>query len=156
MNPQPQSSADRYRVDVLDEPECLELLRRSPVGRLAVTTASGPEIFPVNFVVDRGTIVFRTAEGTKLSSVTSAGMVAFEVDGYDASEGSAWSVVAKGEAREVRTMQELFDAANLTLFPWHTAPKPYFVLISPGEITGRRFRVTEHVDVPPARRAAPE
>jgi len=149
-------AVDRYRIEVLDEPECLELLRTSAVGRLAVVTASGPEIFPVNFIVDHGTIVFRTAEGTKLSSIASTRNVAFEVDGYDPRAGVAWSVVAKGGAREARTMQERFDAADLTLFPWQTAPKPRFVRITPHEITGRRFRVTDHVEGPPPRRAAPE
>jgi nitroimidazol reductase NimA-like FMN-containing flavoprotein (pyridoxamine 5'-phosphate oxidase superfamily) len=156
MSSEVDKAADRYRIDVLDEPECLGLLRTSSVGRIAVVTASGPEIFPVNFIVDHGTIVFRTAEGTKLSSIATERNVAFEVDGFDPRAGVAWSVVAKGDAQQARTMQERFDAADLTLFPWQTAPKPFFVRIRPRQITGRRFRVTDHVDVPPPRRAAPE
>ena len=36
-----------------------------PIGRLAVVVDGRPEIFPLNHVVDRGTTVFRTAEGTQ-------------------------------------------------------------------------------------------
>ena len=67
--------------------------------------------------------------------------MAFEIDGLDASVGEAWSVVVKGTAVEIERMQELFDALDLPLFPWHAAPKHRFVRIVPGEITGRRFRV---------------
>ena len=38
------------------------------VGRLAVSIKEQPDIFPINFVVDHGTVVFRTAEGTKLAA----------------------------------------------------------------------------------------
>jgi hypothetical protein len=40
-------------------------------------------------------------------------------------------------------MQELFDAVDLPLFPWHAAPKPRFVRIEPDELTGRRFHVIQ-------------
>ena len=93
----------------------------SEVGRLAVSIANHPDIFPINFVVDHGTVVFRTAEGTKLAAAVLGEAVAFEVDGYDAAAGEAWSVVIKGRAIEIERMQDLFDALDLPLFPWHAA-----------------------------------
>jgi nitroimidazol reductase NimA-like FMN-containing flavoprotein (pyridoxamine 5'-phosphate oxidase superfamily) len=110
---------------------------------LAVAINNHPDIFPINFVVDHGTVVFRTAEGTKLAASVLGQAVAFEVDGYDAASGEAWSVVIKGHASEIQRMQELFDASELPLFPWHAAPKPRFVRIVPDELTGRRFHVIE-------------
>jgi nitroimidazol reductase NimA-like FMN-containing flavoprotein (pyridoxamine 5'-phosphate oxidase superfamily) len=145
---------------LLEVHECWALLRSAEVGRLAVAIMNSPDIFPVNHVVDRGTIVFRTAEGTKLAAAVLGQAVAFEVDGYDAEQGDAWSVVVKGRAVELDRMQELFEAADLPLFPWHAAPKPRFVRIEPESITGRRFHVVDHtaLDTPStgARRAAPE
>jgi uncharacterized protein len=127
----------------LDEHECWALLRTADVGRLAVIVDGRPEIFPVNFVVDHGTILFRTATGSKLAAVTpSSGPVAFEVDAYDAVQGEAWSVIAKGRASEVTGFHEVFELAELPLFPWHIAPKPHFVRIEPEVVTGRRFRVS--------------
>ena len=47
----------------LDESACWGLLRSVEVGRLAVVVNHRPEIFPINFVVDHATVVFRTAGG---------------------------------------------------------------------------------------------
>ncbi len=117
------------------------LARDSVVGRLAVTVGGRPDIFPVNHVVDHGTIVFRTAEGTKLCAAIGH-PVAFEVDGYDTSDGTAWSVVVKGVAHEIRELSEVVDALTLPVFPWHAGPKPRYVRIEPDSITGRRFPVS--------------
>ena len=87
-------------IEVLSTNQCWELLRESPVGRLAVVVDGSPDIFPVNPVVDHGTIVFRTTAGTKLAAAKGRD-VAFEVDGYDAGTAQAWSVVVKGRAYEV-------------------------------------------------------
>ena len=128
----------------LDTHTCLELLRTREVGRLAVSITDHPDIFPINYVVDRGTIVFRTAEGTKLAASLLGRGVAFEIDGYDPAAGEAWSVVIKGYAIEIEKMNDYFDALDLPLFPWHAGPKHRFVRIEPVEITGRRFQVVGH------------
>ena len=136
-------TTDRLGIDILETNTCLELLRSSEVGRLAVSITDHPDIFPVNFVLDRGTVVFRTAEGTKLAAAVLGRAVAFEVDGYDPDSGEAWSVVVKGGAVEIERMQDLFDALDLPLYPWHAAPKHRFVRIEPREISGRRFHVVD-------------
>ena len=68
-------------VAELDAPQCWALLRSVEVGRLAISIMNRPDIFPVNFIVDHGTVVFRTAEGTKLAGAVLNRAVAFEVDG---------------------------------------------------------------------------
>ena len=80
--------------------------------------------------------MFRSAEGTKLAAALLGRGVAFEVDGYDAGTGEAWSVVIKGYAIEIDQMYEYFDALDLPLFPWHAGPKHHFVRIDPVEVTG--------------------
>lgn len=134
---------DRFGMTVLDAETCLELLRTQPVGRLAVAIREHPDIFPINFVVDRGSVVFRTAEGTKLAASVLGRGVAFEVDGLDQDAQEAWSVVVKGRAVELEQMHELFAAAELPLFPWQAAPKHRFVRIEPVDISGRRFHVVD-------------
>jgi uncharacterized protein len=134
---------DRLGITILETNRCWELLRAADVGRLAVVIGNHPEIFPVNFVVDHGTVVFRTAEGTKLAGAILGESVAFEVDGYDAAAGDAWSVVIKGPAVEIERIHDVFDAIDLPLFPWHAAPKHCFVRIDPDEISGRRFHVVD-------------
>jgi uncharacterized protein len=146
------------RVQVLLENECWELLRRQDVGRLAVVVGERPEIFPVNYVVDHGTVVFRTAEGSKLAALVAESRAAFEIDGETTDE--AFSVVVKGIAVEIGDRYELFDALELPLFPWHIAPKHHFVRILPEMVTGRRFAIGDrrarHAGEQPSRRAAPD
>jgi nitroimidazol reductase NimA-like FMN-containing flavoprotein (pyridoxamine 5'-phosphate oxidase superfamily) len=129
---------DRYATEVLTESECWELLSRTVVGRLAVCLDGKAHIFPINYLPDRGSIVFRTAEGTKLSAARHH-HVSFEIDGYEPERGIAWSVIVAGEATEIVDPDEWDDARDLPLFPWHVAPKGRFVRISADEISGRRF-----------------
>jgi nitroimidazol reductase NimA-like FMN-containing flavoprotein (pyridoxamine 5'-phosphate oxidase superfamily) len=136
----------RTGMEILEPHECWELLRSTDVGRLAVAIAAQPDIFPINFVVEHGAVVFRTAEGTKLAAAVLGRGVAFEVDGFDPERGEAWSVVVKGRAVELVNLQELFDACDLPLFPWLASPKPRFVRIEPEMVTGRRFHVVDHTD----------
>jgi hypothetical protein len=146
------TTIDRFGMTVLAMNESLELLRSSVVGRLAVSITDHPDIFPINYIVDRGCIVFRTAEGTKLAAAVQGRAVAFEVDGYDQASGEAWSVVVKGQAVEIKQMHDLFDAVELPLFSWQAAPKPRFVRIEPVDISGRRFNVVEDAR-PPSQQA---
>jgi len=139
---------DRLAADTLGPTEslgastCWELLREVDVGRLAVVVDDAPEIFPVNYIDDHGTVVFRTADGTKLTAAAN-GRVAFETDGFDPDTGEAWSVVLKGSASEVHELEELVDVAHLPLAPLSGSPKNRFIRIAPDVITGRRFPVVD-------------
>ena len=117
-------------VEVLSTKECWELLRDSVVGRLAVVVEGRPDIFPVNPVVDHGSIVFRTSAGTKLAA-TKDREVAFEVDGYDVGSAKAWSVVVKGRANEIWEVDEILRALRLPLSPWQPAGSPGSCASSP-------------------------
>ena len=152
-------NTDHLGSTVLEIHECLNLLRTQVVGRLAISISNDPDIFPINFVVDHGSVVFRTAEGTKLAASLLGQSVAFEADGLDAGAGEAWSVVVKGRAVEIEWMEEYLDALDLPLFPWHAAPKQRFVRIEPSVISGRRFHVVDDAmqgGEQSPRRAAPE
>ena len=122
--------------------ECWSRLRSSDVGRIALyTEADGVDIFPVNHAVDGGTIVFRTADGAKLSSIEGGYAAAFEVDGTDNAH-HAWSVVVKGVAHVITQRDELFGIFDLDVRPWHDGDKPCFVRITPTSVTGRHFAVS--------------
>ena len=151
-------STDQMKVDVeLSPQDSWALLRHVGLGRLAVIVDGHPEIFPVNYVVDQGTVVFRTAAGTKLAWAVGR-TVAFEADGYDIGTTSAWSVVVKGTAHEVTRLYEVLDVLELPLHPWHSTPKPHLIRIEPDSITGRLFEVADDarsaVPVRPIRRGS--
>lgn len=132
----------------LSRNECWDHVRQAVVGRLAVIRRDGqPDIFPVNFVDDQGTVVFRSNRGTKRSAARD-GTVAFEVDGADAATQEAWSVVIVGTVVEIKDTDEIIDAMGLHLLPWHDGPKPHYLRLIPHNVTGRRFRVRIGVSIP--------
>lgn len=135
-------STHRHVPTILDDAECWSLLRSTDIGRLAVVVAGRPEIFPVNFVVDHGTLVFRTAPGTKTSAIKSDAGAAFEIDHYDKDKSQACSVVVHGRLEQL-TSSELLDTDTLPLYPLQTGPKPRFVRIVAEEISGRRFETVD-------------
>lgn len=51
----------------LGEDECWARLGETGVGRVAMCTAEGPVILPVNYLVDAKSIVVRTAPYTQLA-----------------------------------------------------------------------------------------
>ncbi len=120
--------------------ESWDLVRQAVVGRLAVISEGAPDIFPVNFTVDRGSVVIRTAGGTKQAAARERD-VAFEVDGYDPDSAEAWSVVLKGRAVEVHDVDEVIQVMHLPLAPWTEGSKPHFLRLVPDSVTGRRFQV---------------
>ncbi|MBD7995745.1 pyridoxamine 5'-phosphate oxidase family protein [Arthrobacter sp. Sa2CUA1] len=127
----------------LSSRECWDYVRQASVGRLAVVVEGAPDIFPINFAVDHGTVVFRSAAGTKLAAALGDIPVAFEVDGYDDGLGRAWSVVLKGAASQLGSIEDVLDSETLELFPWQSGEKNHFVRIEPTETTGRRFRISD-------------
>src|SRR6201997_5951862 len=102
-------------VTILPEHECWDLLAGVALGRIVTSVDDQPEIFPVNFVVQRRTVLFRTAEGTKLVSAAINRGVLFEADDHSAAEG--WSVIVKGTARMLHTDEEIEEAERAQLLP---------------------------------------
>lgn len=133
----------RTDVENLETHQCLELLRTVSLGHLAVTLNDTPQLFPLNFTVDHGTIVFRSAEGTKLKTLRAQPRVAFQADAVDPATGIAWSVMIQGTAELITGIEETLDTFNLMLFPWDSGPKDQFVRIIPTSMTGRRFKVAD-------------
>lgn len=133
-----EMSSSTSAVQELDVARCWALLRQGTVGRLAVVVERRPDIFPVNYVVDHGTVVFRTSSGSKLAS-SEGQPVAFEVDGWVEGSGLTWSVVVHGRAERAREPYEALQAMRLPLTPWHPGAKPWFVRIEPDTVTGRQF-----------------
>jgi len=130
---------DRHGLEVLDEDTCWQLLSTHYVGRLAVSIANHPEIFPVNYAVDNRSIVILTGEGTKLAAAVLGAGVAFEIDGADPLFHTGWSVLLRGRAREVETMDELMEVSELPLATWGLMEKRRWVRIEPLTVSGRRI-----------------
>jgi len=120
--------------------ECLELLAGQEVGRLAVVVDGQPLIFPVNYVLDGDSIVFRNDPGTKLTNA-SFNRVAFEVDAVFPATKEGWSVVVTGTAREFTDALDDVSVREqaLPLTTWAAGDKGHWVRIVTPHITGRRL-----------------
>jgi nitroimidazol reductase NimA-like FMN-containing flavoprotein (pyridoxamine 5'-phosphate oxidase superfamily) len=125
-------------VVILPESECWNLLRTVSLGRLVTSVDGNPEIFPVNFAVQRRTLLFRTAEGTKLVSTAINRDVVFEADDHTTAEG--WSVIVRGVARTVRDHDDVEEAERAQLLSWPATVKQHYVRVLSRKVTGRRFR----------------
>ncbi|MGJ5832382.1 pyridoxamine 5'-phosphate oxidase family protein [Streptomyces ossamyceticus] len=127
------------RLVDLDPDECRALLSTHGVGRVAVSSARGPAVVPVNYEVVGDTIAFRTApESVPAAAVGSE--VAFEVDHVDEAMSQGWSVLAVGTARVVTEPDEvrrLVEGAHST--PWAGGVREMWVAIRPTRVTGRRI-----------------
>jgi nitroimidazol reductase NimA-like FMN-containing flavoprotein (pyridoxamine 5'-phosphate oxidase superfamily) len=124
-------------LELLPPEECRALLGRASVGRVGVTVAALPAIFPVNYALLGDDIVFLTGEGTKLRAAAQQAVVAFEVDDVDAA-GGGWSVLLVGMASEITDPAERASAEALGLEPLAGGRRDHFVRIRPEFITGRR------------------
>ena len=92
----------------------------------------------INFATQDSTILFRTAEGTKLFGTVMNEQVLFEADDHTVAEG--WSVIIRGTARVLTTTGEIHEADRAQVIPWVPTEKLRYVRITPGEMSGRHFR----------------
>ena len=127
-------------MQILSEDQCWTRLRETEFGRMAYHLADEVHITPVNYAVEGGRILFRTAEGSKLLGVVMNEDVAFEIDKVHGDDETAWSVIARGKA-EILEGQEARDTDNLRLRPWVSTDKFNVVAITVQEISGREFHL---------------
>lgn len=127
------------RPQALTRSECLELLGRSSLGRVAFTERALPAIRPVGYALVGHQLVLRIEAG-ELGHRLDGQVVAFEVDEIDSENGTGWSVVVTGAARLLRMPGELMRDAAAPSGNAARDGRDCRVCIVPGEITGRAVR----------------
>jgi uncharacterized protein len=132
-------ATDHMGLEILHLGDCFRLLDSVPIGRIGFTSGGEVLVLPVIFLVDGQDVVFRAKVGSKLASVEVGHYVTFEVDSYDAAEGTGWSVVVRGLA-EVQPETECARLDTLGMEAWGgPASERAWVRIRPASITGRRM-----------------
>ncbi|MDH6140448.1 MULTISPECIES: helix-turn-helix domain-containing protein [Kitasatospora] len=122
----------------LTEDDCWDLLGTHGVGRIALPTHPGPAVFPVNYAVDRKTIVYRT-DPRAATAVHDGAEVSFQADRIDEKRSHAWSVLLMGTAERVTDPDEVRRLRDEALAqPWAGGERPLWIRIRPGQVTGRR------------------
>jgi uncharacterized protein len=126
-------------LELLTDEQALQLLAGGEVGRVGITIGSLPAIFPVNYRLIDGAIVFRTAPGSKMSAATEGAVVAFEVDDYQLADRSGWSVLVVGRAEVVDDDELAVKLTSVHLEPLVDGPRTAIVRITPTFLSGRRL-----------------
>jgi hypothetical protein len=134
------ASAAAGRLVTLSEQDCWTRLRSRDLGRIAVVVHGLPQVFPVNYGVAQGTVVFRTAPGAKLDGAHLAA-VCFQVDDWDDPTATGWSVMVQGFARQVRDSADPLwaEVQGLTVHPAAPGVRTVWVAVHVDRISGRYF-----------------
>lgn len=135
----PSAATAPSPMETLTEQDCWDTLRRLEFGRLAYAVAGQLDMAPVNYAVHNGEIVFRTAEGSKLSAVLAGDEVVFEVD--EVADEEAVSIIMRAIPREM-PHDEARWADQMRLRPWISTVKEHVVGLRPVQMSGRRFHLS--------------
>jgi nitroimidazol reductase NimA-like FMN-containing flavoprotein (pyridoxamine 5'-phosphate oxidase superfamily) len=139
-------TATASSLEELDEAACLRLISPGGIGRLAYTGRYGLTVFPVNYKLHEGTIVFRTAQDSPTGEDLQTGIahaeyqVAFEVDDIDPAAREGWSVLIHGPAHHLTSAAEQASVLDSGVEPWPGGAREHAIRITPTRITGRRIR----------------
>ncbi|WP_371501780.1 pyridoxamine 5'-phosphate oxidase family protein [Kitasatospora sp. NBC_00374] len=123
----------------LSPEECWDRLSDHGIGRVALSSASGPAILPVNYLVDTRSIVYRTAR-TGAAAAAEGSEVAFEVDHVDEPGSAGWSVLVVGTAERLDDDTGGRLAGRPGAEPWAGGVRDLWVRINPVRVTGRLIR----------------
>jgi nitroimidazol reductase NimA-like FMN-containing flavoprotein (pyridoxamine 5'-phosphate oxidase superfamily) len=134
----PNAEGRSEAVALVSSDDCWRLLAKANLGRIAVQTTDGLDIFPINYVVTGEEVFFRSAPGSKLVDIAANPVVAFEVDGRHG--GHRWSVVVKGTAHRL-DRDDMIESSGVLRLPTATSTEKFnYVRIIPTSISGRRIR----------------
>lgn len=117
------------------EDECRRLLHAREVGRLAFCDDSGPDVLPVNYVMDGDDVLIATSPYGAIARSGGGARVAFEVDELDDYTESGWSVVVRGRA----SRESPFETTEERPHPWADGNRSYVMRIHTDAISGRRL-----------------
>ncbi|WP_062436650.1 pyridoxamine 5'-phosphate oxidase family protein [Herbidospora daliensis] len=131
-------------LEELSEKECLQLAEQGGIGRVAFGGAGGPTVFPVNYRLIDGQIVFRIRKGGTMDESISSGIddlevkIAFQVDHIDEQNRDGWSVLIQGPAHHV-SEGELAATGAEDVDSWAGDSRDHYIRIAPQRVTGRKI-----------------
>jgi nitroimidazol reductase NimA-like FMN-containing flavoprotein (pyridoxamine 5'-phosphate oxidase superfamily) len=124
----------------IDQAECLDLLAAHQVGRVAYCDDLGPVVLPVNYALDRGTILIQVSPHSTLARHLRTAAASFQVDEFDDYTETGWSVLVRGHAGYVDPA-DLPDDDNRPR-AWAEGQRTLHLRITPRDISGLRLLPT--------------
>lgn len=134
---------DHSGLRVMGTEECLERMRGAAIGRVAFARDGAIVVLPVHHVVHGMDVCFRTSGGSKIEAAADHDPMGFEVDAYDVSAATGWSVSLTGTACVVEDDELLgeldgqLDRMSGGLWPVGDIDRAVWIEIRSDQITGR-------------------
>ena len=123
----------------LSRKESVELLSRSHVGRVVFTDRALPAVAAVPFAYHRDCLVLHTFGDDRLASaVARSNILAFEIDDFDPTTRTGWSVVVQGEPAVATDVEERADIERV-LGAWAPGHDDVCIRLPLTIVTGRRI-----------------
>lgn len=130
---------DHRGSEVLTAQECDRLLETTPVGRIAFLLDGEPQILPVNYRFDDGSIVIRTTAGSKMEAAEMHHRFAFEIDAWDDQAQAGWSVLAHGSGEVINDAEEIERLEGMGLDSWAEGEQSdLWIRVRLDDVTGRK------------------
>lgn len=139
---EPTSGSSSVAVtNELTKTQCAVLLAAHAVGRLCVLEGGYPVAFPVNYrlLADaKGAmyVIFHTRPGGTLDAVNEP--VGFQIDGIDQFRQTGWSVMCRGELRNVRSVDAPSWLLSWDPHPW-VGSRDAWLYLTVELVTGREL-----------------
>jgi nitroimidazol reductase NimA-like FMN-containing flavoprotein (pyridoxamine 5'-phosphate oxidase superfamily) len=127
-------------LEVLSRDECLRLLGKATVGRIALSRGALPTVVPVNFCVKDEQIFVRTSPKNRLATTLNGQVVAFEVDDFDPMCDSGWTVTVTGLALALTNAAGRDEVKLAPLTRWAPLGDGHVVCITAELASGYRLR----------------
>ncbi|GLX95518.1 pyridoxamine 5'-phosphate oxidase family protein [Herbidospora sp. NBRC 101105] len=141
MNAERETGAST--LEELTEQECYERIEPGGIGRVAFGGAPGPTVFPVNYRLIDGQVVFRIRKGGTMDQSLQSGIddlevkIAFQIDRIDEQNHEGWSVLIQGPAHHVS--EDELRGATADVHSWAGDDRDHYVRIAPLSVTGRKI-----------------
>ena len=125
-----------HRNEDITEEECRRLLAAKETGRVAFVSDGRVQIYPVNYVMHGGSVMFRTSPYGAIGRVIVGQAASFEVDDFDDFLQAGWSILVTGQARAAD--EDTLSTRDAQPEPWADGVRSLLVEVVPEQISGRR------------------
>ena len=121
-------------LTILTRDDCMRLLERGGLGRIAVPGQLTPIMRPVNFAVQDGRIVMRTADGALWAAAEAKVGASFEFDEIRNEDHRAWNVIVTGE---LEPLSDAVAAGGRRVKAWAPTPNERTIALRIVDVSGR-------------------
>lgn len=128
-------------LTTIDRDQCEALLQGGGIGRVAFRASEQLVVFPVNFRVLDGDVIFRSENDGSVGHLAPDEPVSFEIDHIDDAMSEGWSVLATGTVHVIVEPDELRRAQALGIEPWAGGDRHTYFRLGVTALTGRLISV---------------